>query len=300
MAASKCPKCGEKPSFVHHIEKWYCYECNSYVDGTGEHPGKGAAAEEPVKAEAAAPAAEVPAHKHEDFKDYSDDNEAETAAEPAAKDAGPAPKAVKAEAKPAPVAVEAPQAAKAEPGIRMCPTCGQPLKWIEKYKRHYCYGCKKYAAKEDKPKEEPKAAPAAEMKTCPECHGVLKYVDKYSEWYCYKCKKYPLRKKKSEEPKPVVSAPAPVVPESAKAPMKEPAEEPAKGVKACPKCGKPLKYIEKYERDYCYECKTYAPKEAKTCPICNEAMKFVPQYNEWYCYKCKKYSLRPSKPVLLL
>lgn len=25
-----------------------------------------------------------------------------------------------------------------------CPTCGKPLKWIEQYKRWYCYNCKKY------------------------------------------------------------------------------------------------------------------------------------------------------------
>ena len=299
MAKSKCPKCGEKPSFVHHVDKWYCYECNTYVE-SGDKPKDHAVAEAaPVHAEAAAPAAEEPVR--EDFKDYSDDNEAEIAAETVAKPAEPVKEPEPAPAKPvpAPAPAEAPQpapAAKAEQGIRMCPSCGQPLKWIEKYQRHYCYGCKKYAAKEDKPKEEPKAAPAAEMKTCPECHGALKYVEKYSEWYCYKCKKYPLRKRKTEEPKPAEQKPV----EQKPAAVPAPAPSTAKDVKACPKCGKPLKYIEKYQRDYCYECKAYAPKETKTCPICNEAMKFVPQYNEWYCYKCRKYSLRPSKPMLLI
>jgi ssDNA-binding Zn-finger/Zn-ribbon topoisomerase 1 len=293
MEASKCPKCGEEPSYVEHMEKWYCYECNTYVDDEVEHVDHHADAEEhveePVKAEAIAPAVEDNVAEPEDFKSYSDDDEAEIAPEVEVKEAEPVREAVQAPVKPEPAVVEMmpaaqPEAAaKAEQGIRMCPACGQPLKWIEKYQRHYCYGCKKYAAKEDKPKEEPKAAPAAEMKTCPDCHGALKYVEKYSEWYCYKCKKYPLRRKKPEEQKPAVSAP-----------------ETAKGVKACPKCGKPLKYVEKYQRDYCYECKTYAPKETKTCPVCSEAMKFVPQYNEWYCYKCKKYSLRPSKPILLL
>jgi ribosomal protein S27AE/predicted RNA-binding Zn-ribbon protein involved in translation (DUF1610 family) len=294
MAASKCPKCGEKPSFVHHMDKWYCYECNSYMEGAVKHKEEAPEVEGPSVAEASASAEEA-APRHEDFKDYSDDDEAETAAEP---------QAVQEEApvKPKPAAAEAApkRVAKEEPGIRMCPACGQPLKWIEKYQRHYCYGCKKYAAKEAKPKEEPKAAPAAEMKTCPDCQGALKYVEKYSEWYCYKCKKYPLRKKKAEEPKPSGPKQSDEKPAEPKPAAPAPAHQPETDVKACPKCGKPLKYIEKYQRHYCYECKAYAPKEAKTCPICGDAMKFVQQYNEWYCYKCKKYSLRPSKPVLLL
>ena len=152
MAKSKCPKCGEKPSFVHHIDKWYCYECNTYVEGADKHGDK-AVHEEPVKVEAAAPVVEE-APKHEDSKDHSDDNEAEIAAEPeASKPAEPAPEAEQASAKPEPApAAPAPAApvAKAEPGIRMCPACGQPLKWSEKYQRHYCYGCKKNGAKEEK------------------------------------------------------------------------------------------------------------------------------------------------------
>jgi hypothetical protein len=31
---------------------------------------------------------------------------------------------------------------------KVCPSCGQPLKWIEKYQRHYCYNCRKYAPKD--------------------------------------------------------------------------------------------------------------------------------------------------------
>ncbi len=187
--------------------------------------------------------------------------------------------------------LEAP--AKIEPPheVKMCSTCGQPLKFIEKYSRHYCYGCRKYA-----PKDEPAKAPeapkpqASDKKKCPDCGSDLKYIEKYTEHYCYSCKKYPLRaQKKVQQDKP--HPPKPVV-------------------LACPTCGDPLKWIEKYGRHYCYKCKEYAPKgfggvahnsgEKKACPDCGEPMKFIPEYNEWYCYKCKKYPMRPSKPVLLL
>ncbi len=291
MEASKCPKCGEEPFFVEHIEKWYCYECNTYVDGTEEDHEHAEETvehiEDQVESEIA-PAVidseqmdEVPVR--EAFKDYSDDYEDELAADLAEiSEVEPKEAVLSAIPKGVPDVVAPAAEPKTDMTIRMCTNCGQPLKWIEKYQRHYCYGCKKYAPKEDKPKEE--AKPAPEMKACPDCGGELKYVEKYSEWYCYSCKKYPLRRKKAvEQPKPAA----------------KPSTKPS-GAGMCPKCGKPLKWIEKYERHYCVACKEYAPKEKKTCPACGDDMKFIPEYNEWYCYKCKKYSLRPSKPVFLL
>lgn len=175
------------------------------------------------------------------------------------------------------------------PEVKMCSICGQPLKWIDKYQRHYCYGCRKYAPKEGVPKkEESTSAPTGEgARRCPDCGGELKFVEKYGEHYCFACKKYPFHKKAEPASQ---GAPTPARPQ----------------VLMCPKCGDPLKYIEKYQRHYCFTCKEYAPKgfggapqEAKICPICNGSMKFITEYNEWYCYTCKKYSLRPAKPVLL-
>ena len=281
MEASKCPKCGEEPNFIEHMEKWYCYECNSYVDQ---------------------PEAEVQEEPVEEVETEVNDNVAEEIQEEPIEAEAPI-----AEEQEEPVEAETPEEeAPVEPEVvkttievRICPNCSQPLKWIDKYQRYYCYSCKKYAPVEKKaepemeveeipeetPEEAPKAEPAVEpqppakkdpVKACPECSGEMKHIEKYNEWYCHACKKYPLHKPK-EQPKKT----------------------------ACPKCGGPLKFVEKYGRHYCYACKAYAPKAGaasnkKLCPACKSELKHIKQYNEWYCYTCKKYPLRPSKPVLLL
>jgi len=334
MEASKCPKCGEEPHFLEHIEKWYCYGCNTYVDDGVEH----ICSEEEKKEECAEAIKEElksldeetkPECRHcgaeleslKDGKSYCfvcEHYQDEEAVKPEAhsKEANDAQKLLDAvlsqhptkasEAAPAvaeskPELVAAPKEASVEPlkaaaDVRMCPACGQALKWIEKYQRHYCYGCRKYAPKVDVDKPVPKATHSQGPKACPGCGGELKFIEKYSEFYCFSCKKYPLRELKKAEPKKT----------------SEPAVEVSKKTSAllCPKCKGELKWIEKYSRHYCYKCKDYAPKgyggvpcahdEKKQCPMCKGAMKFVVEYNEWYCYKCKKYSLRPSKPVLLI
>ena len=267
MEASKCPNCGEEPSFLEHMEKWYCYECNSYVDS---------------------PEVEV----HEEPAKEVEEEVLEESPEPVQETAAEAP----AEAEtPVAEAPEEPTPIKEAVNIRICPNCEQPLKWIEKYQRYYCYSCKKYAPVEKRPEPEvvsaeeaPAEAPAElvkadPVKTCPACSGEMKFIEKYSEWYCYRCKKYPLHK-----------------------PKEKPAASDKPKSMTCPKCHGPLKYVEKYSRHYCYACKAYAPKngtaapERKRCPGCKSELKYIKQYNEWYCYKCKKYPLRPSKPVLLL
>ncbi len=345
---------------MEHIEKWYCFSCNTYQDEVPEEK----AAETPVVVEqpvveapkAAEPvveeakpspiAAEIEEIEKEEAQSRCDkcgavlqENEdgsmscAMCAPSPAPAAEAEAPSAdeskapsiidiaiaeqlstpVKAEPEPvkveeAPKAVPEVKLEAVETKVRMCPNCGQPLKFIDKYSRYYCYSCKKYAPKEQP--ETPKAAPAAkapEGKKCPDCGSDLKYIEKYTEWYCYTCKKYPLRQRKLSEKKAeekptekpaavAVAAPKPV--------------EKTAGPPMCPKCGKPLKHVEKYDRHYCFECKQYAPKghgqaegakqEKKTCPVCEGDMTYIQQYNEWYCYKCKKYTLRPSKPVLLI
>jgi ribosomal protein S27AE len=242
MEASKCPKCGEEPNFLEHMEKWYCYECNSYI------------ADEEIEPEQ------------------------EVAEEPEVEDAQP-------KEEPSVPEETKPEAPKESIEVRMCTNCGQPLKWIEKYQRDYCYSCKKYAPaaiKEPEPVKAPAEAPkkAPEVKKCPDCSGEMKFVQKHNEWYCYACKKYPLHKAKAKPEAP-------------------------KKANSCTKCNGKLRYIEKYKRHYCDACKAYAPKSGapsgnKVCPACKSELKFIAQYNEWYCYKCKKYPLRPGKPILLL
>jgi ribosomal protein S27AE len=328
MEAAKCPKCGEEPAFIEHIEKWYCYGCNSYIDESEDkHECKTEHAHED---QAIAIADELKALEAEeskleckncgaelqDLKDgrlycfmcetYQDEivdekkeepkpNEAQvlldTVSVPAVEKA-PEPVQPVVEVKPevAPVAPEQSNEPEPKPAeIRMCPSCGQPLKFIEKYQRCYCYGCRKYAPKDEAPKPSPNPVKEEKVsKKCPDCSGEMKFVEKYSEYYCYSCKKYPLRSQKKAEPARPVST--------------------SKAL-TCPKCGEPVKWVEKYSRHYCHKCKEYAPKGfggvpvdasvKKDCPTCKEVMKFIPEYNEWYCFKCKKYSLRPSKPVLL-
>jgi len=80
------------------------------------------------------------------------------------------------------------------PDIRMCPTCGGPLKWIEKYSKHYCYRCKRYAPvrRTVKLPVSMSAAPPLDEHICPRCRNELQFVHKYSEYYCDKCDRYPM------------------------------------------------------------------------------------------------------------
>jgi predicted RNA-binding Zn-ribbon protein involved in translation (DUF1610 family) len=88
--------------------------------------------------------------------------------------------------------------------IKMCPRCGMSLKWIEKYNRHYCYRCKKYAPKQRTPKYQLETSvESPPPKVCPACGGRLHYVARFDEHYCDVCKKYPLieyRMKKRQKP----------------------------------------------------------------------------------------------------
>ena len=310
MEASKCPKCGDEPHFVEQLEKWYCYGCNSYVEDGESHVHEEHTNAEPLEAKASEIAHELEALEDEDKpsckkcgaileKDKSGATTCPICEAPPDKPLAGSTSSAEVPAnnneaqalldsitvappiEPLPVRprIEVPEAKK-EPSveIKMCPTCGQPLKYIEKYQRHYCYGCRKYTQKGAPEKQVSAPVPAAaKVKNCPECGKQLTYIEKYSEHYCHTCKKYPLK------------------------------ETQKTGDLKCPKCGDRLRYIEKYSRHYCLACKEYAPKgyghgkgEKKTCPCCQGPMSFVSEYNEWYCYKCKKYSLRPNKPVLLI
>lgn len=340
MEASKCPKCGEEPHFLEHMEKWYCYGCNAYIEDGMEH----VCVDEQKKEECAAAIKEELKSLDEEpriecrncgaelegLKDgmlycyvcetYQVEKAAEpepspkeandaqrildaALTEPASNPPETAPGPVEPEAEPASVSKDIP----AEPvkastevplgdgDVRLCSSCGQALKWIEKYQRHYCYGCKRYAPKDGGEKAAPQDPSIQPPKACPGCGSELKFIEKYSEYYCFACRKYPLREAGKAEPRKEAEP-------SAEAPKKSLAL-------LCPKCKRELKWIEKYSRHYCNECKEYAPKgfgevecgsgEKKQCPSCKETMKFVAEYNEWYCYKCRKYSLRPSKPILL-
>lgn len=310
MEASKCPKCGEEPHFVEQLEKWYCYGCNSYVEDEEQQAHENHEKAQPQASMANEIADELNAldaedqqvckkcgavlEKTRDGSVFCSICECPSEGLPAGLVPGAEEesKLNEAQALIDSIMVATPMEPVAGPAsvqtsgsgdeplpeIRMCSVCGQPLKYIEKYERHYCYGCRKYAPREGLDKHPAPAKPSSlATKKCPDCGRELRYIDKYSEYYCNACKKYPLRAAKGS------------------------------GDLKCPKCGERLRYIEKYSRHYCIACKEYAPKgyrersgESKSCPVCQQQMRYVSEYNEWYCFKCKKYSLRPNKPVLLI
>ena len=188
-------------------------------------------------------------------------------------------------------------------GGKVCSKCGGEAKYIEQYQRYYCYTCNEYIEPLEKtegavsdtekvaegPAEETKEDVAA--KVCPKCGGEPKYVEQYQRYYCYTCSEYvePVEKEDltSEEEKVTEDA------------AREPKEEEA--AKVCPKCGGEPKYVEQYDRYYCYTCSEYvepAEKEEKaeeektegrTCPDCGGAANYVEQYDRYYCYTCSKY-----------
>ncbi|MCJ2519662.1 MAG: hypothetical protein LN412_01770 [Candidatus Thermoplasmatota archaeon] len=57
-----------------------------------------------------------------------------------------------------------------------CPTCGAELTYIPPYERHYCYGCRSYAAKT--------------LHACKECDRALVFVKEHHKYYCYGCQEY--------------------------------------------------------------------------------------------------------------
>jgi predicted RNA-binding Zn-ribbon protein involved in translation (DUF1610 family) len=81
--------------------------------------------------------------------------------------------------------------------IRMCPTCGKPLKWVEQYARHYCYTCKRYKPKRRKIKLRDLIQETGLDDLCPICGEETRFVAKYSEFYCDSCKAYPFIQRKN-------------------------------------------------------------------------------------------------------
>jgi len=264
MEASKCPKCGEEPQFIEHIEKWYCYGCNTYVEDDAEH----VCAHEETKHECAA---EI---KQELQELEEEDSKLE------------------------------------------CRNCGAELEDLKDGKL-YCFVCETYQDASVEAKPEPRAEPAPEQKV-PEPVHVANEAQILLE-------SAPPVVKAEAAPavvQEVEAKPEPPVVEHKSEPIIDRVDEPivqpriesgqestvpvAPAPKVCDSCGQPLRWIEKYQRNYCYGCRKYAPRNAKesspvpskrTCPGCKGELKFVEKYSEWYCYTCKKYPLRVQKKV---
>ncbi len=63
---------------------------------------------------------------------------------------------------------------------------------------------------------------------------------------------------------------------------------------ACPTCGSDLRYIQEYDRHYCYDCDNYAPEgygggKGLTCPRCGGVLSFIREYNRYFCHRDDEY-----------
>lgn len=93
--------------------------------------------------------------------------------------------------------------------------------------------------------------------------------------------------------------------ERARSVSSAPPEDREQNIQMCPRCGRPLKWIEVYGRYFCYNCKKYAPRRRKrlhasedeweptkspgSCPDCSSPMTYVHRYSDYYCAKCRSY-----------
>ncbi len=57
----------------------------------------------------------------------------------------------------------------------------------------------------------------------------------------------------------------------------------------CPSCGAELAYVGEYDRHYCYDCRSYAPRSIRPCAACGRALVFVREHQRFYCYGCETY-----------
>ena len=66
----------------------------------------------------------------------------------------------------------------------------------------------------------------------------------------------------------------------------------------CPSCGRPMEFVQEYDRYYCYSCQDYEPKgvveaapakDTKKCKHCGGELEFIKEYDKSYCYSCEKY-----------
>lgn len=87
---------------------------------------------------------------------------------------------------------------------------------------------------------------------CPSCNKPLTWIPQYQRWYCYNEKKYPdLGDAGKKEDWQEVFGDE----QARKKDQTAPKSQQEKRV--CPSCGKPLTYIEQYQRWYCYNEKKY-------------------------------------------
>lgn len=259
MEASKCPKCGEEPQYIEHIEKWYCYGCNSYVEDEHEHIC-------------------APEEHRNDIAEIVPAHEAQL---------------------------------KGEAG-KECKNCGAELEDLKEGKL-YCFVCETYQEEIGLPAEKrplSSQAPPSPPHEINEAQRLLEVAAPPAKETSATVTQIPPPTPmpspavEVHKPEPIVDraeeepAPAPSPPRS------EPVPELVKPARSCPSCKQPMKWIDKYERHYCYACRKYAPKDVKvepsapskkTCPKCKGELKFIDKYSEWYCYSCKTYPLRPAK-----
>jgi predicted RNA-binding Zn-ribbon protein involved in translation (DUF1610 family) len=271
-----CPSCGDMTAPVKDEDHFYCYACQEYYTRDGKIVADDADSSVTIVEEKKAVAVEEKAEKTE-----------ETSAKEEKTDLGAEENMI----------LDLIESGKKKEEKRACQNCGQPLTYVKKYDRYYCYSCRKYETKSDaaatKEKEE------EEEVKCSYCGGDAEYIQKYDRYYCRSCKRYlPSEKDAKEGVKEAKEA-------------KEAKEEGGETQPLCSNCGKPTTYISKYDRFYCYPCKKYVPKEgaaeskekgaapkrAKSakgpgpnCESCGQPTSWIASYERYYCFHCQKYA----------
>jgi len=125
------------------------------------------------------------------------------------------------------------------------------------------------------------------MKFCPRCGAGVEQDDSH----CSKCGKDldAVRKQIYDEPIPDreegMTGEARV-----KAKKSGPPASPLKQAITCPFCG----VVVPSDIERCSFCGTSIPKDASpveySCGVCGSPMKFINRYQKWYCYQCEQYA----------
>ncbi len=301
--AKQCPACGGILSYVAQYERFFCYQCNAYPPS--EDAERGAQlAEVPAQEAVSAPPVEVSQVAPESPEAPSETPSDTTGEEPA--------KA--AESSPS----ETPEPAEDIEGEERPPLDREEI--LQAKKARLLDLCKAYDLNpsgtkeqlkerllsfldEQEPPEEAKLEVSFEKPAAVEPEPERPApADQEATIAPVEPK---LEQGTSTGPAAAMGAPSgaglmlEVKPEPAQGapPKRAPAAKPSAGLTArpahpCPTCGRELDYIARYDRWYCYSCKSYArlPSYKHACPTCGQTLRWIERYSRWWCDSEQRYA----------
>ncbi len=132
-----CPDCGSEPTFLPPLVKWYCPACKGFVDPVapdiddreGESSEDGAASDHANDRNGSDRSQKSPAEPGKKINDGPSGHNTPEPDEPESSYEGPDPSH---DGRPAPAS-------------DVCPSCGNPLKYIPPLKKWYCNDCKDFS-----------------------------------------------------------------------------------------------------------------------------------------------------------